>query len=160
MHAGATCAGPQCRAAANFIPAGPTVRRLPLANRIGLALLATVLLAATAAGPSHAAGGRSVDLVIDASGSMKARLPDGVTRMDAAKAAVEQLVGTLPADDRLALRAYGHQSPTARKDCKDTALLVPFGDSGSSKAAVTGSVQGLQPLGYTPIAYSLTLAAG
>ena len=45
--------------------------------------------------PAHAEADRSIALIWDASGSMKAALPDGQTRMDAAKAAVANFVGTL-----------------------------------------------------------------
>jgi hypothetical protein len=109
--------------------------------------------------PAQAEGERSVALVLDASGSMKALLPDGASRMDAAKAAVAQLVPTLPAGTRLSLRAYGHQSPTQKKDCKDTALLAPFGAVADNKATVIEHARSLKPQGYTPITYALTLAA-
>ena len=36
---------------------------------------------------------------------MNAKLPDGTTRIDVAKAAIADLVGKLPGDMRLALRA-------------------------------------------------------
>ena len=97
-------------------------------------------------------------LVLDASGSMKAQLPDGTSRMDAAKSAVAQLVSTLPADTALALRAYGHQSPQAQKNCKDSALLTPFDSVTKNKTAVIAKALSLQPQGYTPITYALTLA--
>ena len=90
----------------------------------GSIMLASVVLSPASA---QAEGGRSVALVLDASGSMNAKLPDGMTRIDAAKTAVADLVGKLPGDTRLALRVYGHQSPTSAKNCRDTALLVPFG---------------------------------
>jgi len=50
----------------------------------------------------------SVALVLDASGSMNAKLPEGKTRIDAAKLAVTDLVGKLRGDVRLWLCAYGH----------------------------------------------------
>jgi hypothetical protein len=90
---------------------------------------------------------------------MNARLPDGTSRMDAAKSAVEELVNSLPADTRLAFRAYGHQSPRQSKNCKDTALLAPFDAVASNKAAIIDTAKALQPQGYTPITLSLTLAA-
>lgn len=109
--------------------------------------------------PAQAQNERSIALVLDASGSMKALLADGTSRMEGAKAAVAQFVGTLPAETRLSFRAYGHQSPTQKKDCKDTALLAPFDKVSSNKAAITEKARGLQPQGYTPITHSLTLAA-
>ena len=106
-----------------------------------------------------AADVRAVALVLDASGSMKENLPDGVTRMDAAKRAVGKLVSTLPGDTRLAFRAYGHQSPTKAKNCKDTALLSPFGSVEQVKDAVVAQANALVPQGYTPISYALQQAA-
>ncbi len=102
---------------------------------------------------------RSVALVLDASGSMKAALPDGATRMSAAKAAVARLVTTLPPQTRLALRSYGDQSPTAKKDCKDTSLLTSFSAVSANGSDVVSKAQAIQPQGYTPITYALTLAA-
>lgn len=107
-----------------------------------------------------AADSRAVALVLDASGSMKETLPDGVTRMNAAKLAVAKLVGTLPSDTRLAFRAYGHQSPPKAKNCRDTALLAPFAAVASNKDAVIAQANALAPQGYTPISYALQQAAG
>ena len=90
---------------------------------------------------------------------MNARLPDGQTRIDAAKKAVADLVSRMDASTRLALRAYGHQSPTQKKDCKDTALLVGFAPVASNRAEVIAQAQALQARGYTPITHALTAAA-
>jgi Ca-activated chloride channel homolog len=84
-------------------------------------VILTAMFAATPALPQAA---NSVAVVLDASGSMNARLPDGQTRIDAAKKAVADLVSRMDGNTRLALRAYGHQSPTLKRDCKDTAWLV------------------------------------
>ena len=108
--------------------------------------------------PAHAQD-RSVALVLDASGSMKAALPDGTTRMDAAKTAVGRLVTTLDGRTRLALRIYGDQSPTAKKDCKDTRLLGAFDVVEANGAGIVEQARQIQPQGYTPITYALTLAA-
>ena len=124
-------------------------------------ILATLLLSSAIAPAPAAEGGRSVVLVLDASGSMNARLPEGTTRIDAAKAAVADVVGKVaPPGTRLALRVYGHQSPTQRKDCKDTALVVGFNDAGQNRTAIVDATRGIRAQGYTPINHSLTLAAG
>ena len=109
--------------------------------------------------PAKASQDRSVALVLDASGSMKAALSDGATRMDAAKDAVARLVGALPPQTRLALRVYGDRSPTAKKDCKDTSLLNPFNAVASNGADIVGKARAIRPQGYTPITYAITLAA-
>jgi hypothetical protein len=118
-----------------------------------------VFAAVFAASPALAQNASSIALVVDASGSMNARLPDGQTRIDAAKKAVVDLVSRTEGNTRLALRAYGHQSPTQRKDCKDTALLVGFAPLASNKAEVIAQAQALQARGYTPITHALTAAA-
>ncbi len=123
---------------------------------IGSIALAIAMFAAT---PALSQGARSVSLVIDASGSMNAKLPDGQTRIDAAKKAVADLVSQMDPGTRLALRAYGHQSPTQKKDCKDTALLVGFAPLASNRAEVIAQAQALQARGYTPITHALTAAA-
>jgi len=108
---------------------------------------------------SAAASDKSVALIIDASGSMRAKLKNGQRRIDAAKEAVSQLVTGLPATTRLALRAYGHQSVTARKNCKDTQLLTSFQAVGDNRGDVIGKTRGLNARGYTPITLVLELAA-
>jgi Mg-chelatase subunit ChlD len=121
---------------------------------IGLAMLLVAMFAT-----SPALAQSSTLLVLDASGSMNARLPDGQTRIDAAKKAVADLVSRMDPGTRLALRAYGHQSPTQKKDCKDTALLVGFAPLASNRAEVIAQAQALQARGYTPITHALTAAA-
>lgn len=102
---------------------------------------------------------RSVEIVLDASGSMAAALPGGQTKIEAAKKALAEVLAGIPDTDLLALRAYGHQSPTAAKDCRDTALLAPFAPAAQNRAAAAKAAMGLTPRGYTPITYVLGLAA-
>jgi hypothetical protein len=110
-------------------------------------------------GSARAETGRSIALVLDASGSMNAKLPDGTVRIDAAKAAVAKLVTMLPGDMRLSFRVYGHQSPTREKNCQDTAVLVPFGPASGNRQAVLATASGIRAQGFTPITYVLKLAA-
>src|SRR5918996_4569634 len=127
------------------------LRSLPALSVLGVLSLGCAIDVAQAEGDS------SIALILDASGSMNARLPDGTSRMDAAKSAVEELVNSLAADTRLAFRAYGHQSPRQSKNCKDTAPLAPFDAVANNKAAIVETAKALQPQGYTPITLSLTL---
>lgn len=122
-------------------------------------LLLTLLAPGVFAAPAQAEADRSIALILDASGSMKAALADGKTRMEAAKSAVADFVTTLRADTRISFRAYGHQSPTSKKDCKDTALLSNFDQVSANKGAIVQQALSLQPLGYTPITYAITKAA-
>ena len=119
------------------------------------ALAGFVVFGATA----HAQDSRSIALILDASGSMNAKLAGGSTRIDAAKAAVSAFVEKLDPKVRLGFRAYGHQSPTKEHNCKDTALLVGFDAVGSNKAAMLEKTKAVKAQGYTPITYVITLAA-
>ena len=102
---------------------------------------------------------RSVLLILDASGSMNAKLPNGETRIVVAKRAIKGVAGFMPAHAQISLRMYGAQSPASQKDCQDTNLAVPFGPASASGGAITTTVDGAKAQGYTPIAYSLGQAA-
>jgi hypothetical protein len=109
--------------------------------------------------PAFAEAGGSVLVVLDASGSMNAQLPEGRTRLEAAKAAVGDVVGSLAPETRLALRVYGHQSTADKKNCEDSELVAGFAPLSQGKAALLDKVAGLKARGYTPITLSLQLAA-
>jgi hypothetical protein len=119
--------------------------------RVAFIILLFVPMPATAAG--------SVALILDASGSMNARLPEGRTRIEAAKLAVADLVGKLPVDIRLSLWAYGHQSPTSKHDCRDTQRIVAFDAIGANRESVVVKTLGIKAQGYTPITYVIKLVA-
>ena len=121
--------------------------------------VALALAGAIAGGAAWAETGRSVIVVLDASGSMNERLPEGRTRLEAAKAAVADFVGSLAPDVRLALRVYGHQSTPDKKNCQDSELVAGFAPAAEGKAALLDKVAGLKARGYTPITLSLQLAA-
>jgi hypothetical protein len=91
--------------------------------------------------------GRSIALILDASGSMNARLASGQTRIEAAKAAVGDFVAKLPANTRISYRVYGHQSPTKDRNCKDTELMVDFGAASTNRAAILARTQTRQGAG-------------
>lgn len=95
---------------------------------------------------------RTIELVIDSSGSMWGRV-DGRPKIDVARDALAELLASLPKDTTVALRAYGHRS----KRCDDTALLVPPGPPG--RAALGKALDKLRPRGRTPIAHALQEAA-
>jgi hypothetical protein len=109
--------------------------------------------------PAWSAPTRTIELILDASGSMNATLPSGETRLAAAKAAVAKIVPTLPGDTTLAFRAYGFQSPRDKHDCDDTALLVPFSAASGNGATVVKAAQLLKAQGYTPISRVIRQAA-
>src|SRR6266567_3464378 len=73
--------------------------------RVRSTLIVCLGFAAVAASAAPSFAEQSIALVLDASGSMVSRLPEGRTRIEAAKAAVGEIVGKLPPDVRLSLRA-------------------------------------------------------
>lgn len=118
-----------------------------------IALLVALSAAAQAEEP------RNVALILDASGSMNARLASGGTRIDAAKAAVGEFTAKLPADVRVSYRVYGHQSPRDQHDCQDTELMVGFDSIAANRAAILSKTAGIKAQGYTPITNVIRLAA-
>ena len=102
---------------------------------------------------------RSILLLLDASGSMNARLPNGETRIAVAQRAIKGVASLVPAQTPLSLRMYGAQSAAREKNCQDSNLAVPFGPASTSGGAIALTVDGAKAQGYTPIAYSLGQAA-
>jgi Ca-activated chloride channel family protein len=97
--------------------------------------------------------------LFDGSGSMYG-IWEKEQKINIAKRVLIHLVdslGNLP-DVEIALRAYGHSSPKSNQDCKDTKLEVPF--SPNNKEKIKEKLKDIVPKGTTPIAYSLSMAAG
>jgi Ca-activated chloride channel family protein len=127
-------------------------------------LLASLLfLSSPSAGASPAAAPAMtvpVMVVLDASGSMKTADAPG-PRIDAAKAAVSQLVDRLPANTQVGLQVYGTGtgSSDAEKSagCNDIRTLMPVAtlDTPAMKTAVSK----VTASGYTPIGKALEAAA-
>ncbi|MEV5730874.1 VWA domain-containing protein [Streptomyces pharetrae] len=100
-----------------------------------------------------------VNLVLDVSGSMRARDIDGQSRMAAAKQAFNEVLDATPEDVQLGIRTLGANYPgdDQKRGCRDTAQLYPVGplDRTEAKAAVATLV----PTGWTPIGPALLKAA-
>jgi hypothetical protein len=128
--------------------------------RASLVAIAIGLLPGAAQAQSCNTADRSVQLILDASGSMNAKLPSGETRIAVAQRAIKGVAGFIPAQAQLSLRMYGAQSPSSQKNCQDTNLAVPFGPASANGGAIMASVDGAKAQGYTPIAFSLEQAAG
>lgn len=94
-----------------------------------------------------------VELIFDSSGSMREKL-DGRRKIDIAKEVMLQTIDGLPEERQVALRLFGHrlasQLPGARFDSE---LVVPAGPL--DRARLKEQISRLQPMGTTPIAYSL-----
>lgn len=102
--------------------------------------------------PALSISDRSVEIVFDASGSMWGQI-GGTAKITIAKEILSDALDWLPRDLSLALRVYGHQSPRERKDCRDSQLLVPFGEG--NRERIRAAIARFQPKGQTPLAYSL-----
>ena len=103
--------------------------------------------------------GHELEIILDASGSMKGKM-GGETKMQIARKALLDLVGDIKDRDDLALaiRVYGHQSPRSQKDCQDSRLEMTFGRVDPGR--VQRLLDRVKPQGYTPLTYSLMRAAG
>ena len=128
-------------------------------KRAAVLSVVTLLFGSTAWAQSCNTADRSVLLILDASGSMNAKLPNRETRMAVAQRAVKGVASLVPAQTQLSLRMYGAQSAASRKNCQDTHLAVPFSAASAAGGPITAAVDGAKAQGYTPIAYSLGQAA-
>jgi Mg-chelatase subunit ChlD len=99
---------------------------------------------------------RAVEIVVDASRSMWGRMDDE-PKMVIAKNILMDVADWVPDDLDLALRAYGSTSPSDDRNCYDSTLLVPFGED--NRWAIRDAIDGLRPLGQTPIAFAMNEAA-
>jgi von Willebrand factor type A domain len=128
-------------------------------THLGFTGILAAALASGLAGDGLAQEARSIALILDASGSMNAKLPAGGTRIDAAKASVAAFLDRLDPNSRISFRAYGHRSPTREKNCKDTELLVGFGPASANRDVILARTQAVKAQGYTPITHVIELAA-
>jgi hypothetical protein len=128
-------------------------------SRVAILGLVAAFFPALAAAQTCNTADRSILLILDASGSMNAKLPNGETRIAVARRAVKGVAAMVPAQAGLSLRLYGAQSPASQKNCQDTNLAVPFAAASANGAPITAAVDGAKAQGYTPIAYSLGQAA-
>ena len=96
-------------------------------------------------------------LLLDVSGSMNEKISGGGTKFAAAKKALKEVSGALPAGTQVGLRVYGSKiaEPKAQnpKACTDTQLVLPIGPLDQSK--MNEAVDSFKAVGETPIAYSL-----
>ncbi|WNI14127.1 VWA domain-containing protein [Actinacidiphila sp. ITFR-21] len=126
-----------------------------------LAVLACGLLPASAVAdePTTPPPAPKVELVLDVSGSMKARDIDGQSRMSAAKQAFDDVLDSVPEGVQLGIRTLGADYPgnNRKTGCKDTRQLYPVGPLDRTEAKT--AVATLQPTGWTPIGPALTAAA-
>lgn len=95
---------------------------------------------------------RNLEIVLDVSGSMNAKLGKS-TRWQTAVEVLKQFVATIPDDFNVALRVYGHRHPSkSAETCTDTELIVPLAKL--DRAKIIGTASGLKPRGETPLVLS------
>ena len=136
------------------------------ARYVALLALAACLLAAIVS--SHAgaqapmAGEKTyIELILDSSISMSTFVEGWKSRMDVAKAVMEQLIRDLPDDPNLmvALRIYGAELRSNLTPCEDTVLVQPFAPVAKARKNMIDQVKAMKARGMTPIALSLEQAA-
>lgn len=114
--------------------------------------LATVSLLSA---PANAlAQDRSTILVLDASGSMWAQLPEGRARIEVARDVLSDFLAARDPAQPLGVVAYGH---TRSGDCSDIGTIAPVEVQDAS--ALGQRVRAVMPRGKTPLADALRHAA-
>lgn len=101
----------------------------------------------------------TIEIVLDASGSMAEKVNGGV-KMDLAKKSIQGFLGDLPMHSNVGLRVFGHKGSGADKDkalsCGQTELIYPLGSY--DPARFQSSLQQFGPKGWTGIATALKAA--
>ncbi|MGW0820367.1 VWA domain-containing protein [Streptomyces sp. NPDC002845] len=123
------------------------------------ALTAGIVVPTAAVADETSALAPKVDLVLDVSGSMRARDIDGQSRMAAAKQAFNEVLDATPEEVQLGIRTLGANYPgdDRQTGCKDTEQLYPVGPLDRTEAKT--AVATLTPTGWTPIGPALLKAA-
>ncbi|MGK5442308.1 VWA domain-containing protein [Micromonospora sp. URMC 105] len=135
-------------------------------KRRSTAVLIGLLAATVLTGPAPAVADEEtpaeppkVELVLDVSGSMRARDIDGRSRISVAQQAFNEVVDALPEETQLGIRVLGatYRGKDKKQGCLDTQQIVPVGpvDRVQAKAAVAT----LRPTGFTPVGLALRSAA-
>lgn len=95
-------------------------------------------------------------IILDCSYSMEDEI-NGIRKIDIARSVINEVLKQLPGNINVGLRVYGHtKSLLGFNDCKATELLVPIAPN--TQNAVFACMKNLNPVGWTPICYSLEQA--
>ncbi|AZM59197.1 MULTISPECIES: VWA domain-containing protein [unclassified Streptomyces] len=137
-------------------------RKRPVAGVCALLAALTAGLALPAGAAADEPTGKDapkVNLVLDVSGSMRAKDIDGQSRMAAAKQAFNEVLDATPEEVELGIRTLGadYSGDDRKEGCKDTAQLYPVGPLDRTEAKT--AVATLVPTGWTPIGPALLEAA-
>jgi Ca-activated chloride channel family protein len=128
---------------------------------LSTALCPPALLASAAAGPvmpetSSDDAPPRLQLVLDASGSMREKATGG-TRLEIAKKALADVIRNLPPEAETGLRVYGATVDTGPRACTDSQEVVE--PATGNRDELLRAVRGHQALGETPIGFALQEAA-
>lgn len=141
-------------------------RALPMALRVlMIAMLVVVTHPTIGFTQDQASAPRvvNVQLVFDSSGSMAQEVSPGVTRIEAAKQVLNDVVDAIPEQEgiNVGFRVYGHEGTNQEADraesCQSTELIVPV--QGTDKDLLRAAIESYQPVGWTPITLALQEAA-
>ena len=102
---------------------------------------------------AHAEDGSRVILVLDASGSMRAKI-NGKSKIDIAKEVVAKIVSGWQPQDELGLVVYGHRK---KNECSDIETVKQPGPLNA--ADYMAAVNAIQPKGQTPMTQAVRQAA-
>ncbi|GAB3158676.1 VWA domain-containing protein [Micromonospora sonneratiae] len=100
-----------------------------------------------------------MELVLDVSGSMRAKDVGGRTRIAVAQEAFNDVVDALPEGTDLGIRVLGatYGGDDKKVGCQDTQQVVPVGPVDRVKAK--NAIASLRPTGFTPVGLALREAA-
>ena len=98
-------------------------------------------------------GGGALLLIMDASGSMREELPEGGTRLEAAKEGLRGVVASLPEETEVGLRVLGGAQGSS---CDATELIAPV--TPLDPEGLNAAIDGFDAGGETPIGRSLEAA--
>lgn len=119
-------------------------------------LLATLLAATTLVAPSPSRANTNIVFILDASNSMWGRI-DGEPKIVIAKRVLAGLLQDLDESVRVGVLAYGHRrGKDDPASCDDIGVISVVGND--SRAEIVRKIEGIQPMGQTPLTAALGLS--
>jgi hypothetical protein len=102
---------------------------------------------------------KNLEIILDASGSMKTLMGPKQTRWGVALETLGKVLNALPDDFNVGLRMYGHRElSTSPKTCTDSELVVPVRKL--DRKGILARANLFKPKGETPLVYSALQAPG
>ncbi len=129
-----------------------SINRLARSTALATILTGLGLIAISPPATSASSAPSRVLFVLDASGSMWAKVENRI-KMDVAKSVLSDLINELPTTSAVGLQIYGHRR---KGDCNDIEMLLP---APSNRPLLLQAISRVSPRGKTPIAGAMTQAA-